>query len=96
MDLRLWQHCILEIVRTVFLIGHPLQHNLSSLTDAEIENKLIELTRKYYQCMRLSPGAVTQVLLLMEDYRNEQQRRLSTKDQQLNTDTDLNDLIKVN
>jgi hypothetical protein len=66
------------------------------LTDAEIENKLIELTRKYYQCMRLSPGAVTQVLLLMEDYRNEQQRRLSTKDQQLNTDTDLNDLIKVN
>ena len=76
------------------MIGHPLQSDLTSLSDQEIENKLIELTKRYYQCMRFSPGAINQVLLMMDDYRNEQQRRALSKNQ-AETDSDLNDLIKI-
>lgn len=76
------------------MIGHPLQNNLSHLSDQEVENKLVELTKKYYQCMRFSPGAVHQILLLMDDYRNEQQRRIIEKNR-AETDSDINDLIKI-
>lgn len=77
------------------MIGHPLQKDLTSLSDQEIENKLIELTKRYYQCMKLAPSAVNQVLLMMDDYRNEQQRRTLKKNEQSETDSDLNDLIKI-
>lgn len=75
---------------------HPLQPDLTVLTDQELENKTIELSRKYFQALRFSPGAASQVSMMLEGYRWEAQRRAIEKSKQKDPiDPDLNDLIKV-
>ncbi len=54
---------------------HPLQIDISSLTDNEIEDKIKELTKKYFTVLQVSPSASQQVLMLLEDYKAEQQTR---------------------
>lgn len=75
---------------------HPLQPDITSLTDQELENKITELTKKYFQAIRFVPGAASQVSLLLEGYKWEQQRRIIEKQRKsLNDDNDFDDLIKV-
>ena len=35
---------------------HPFQPDLKPLSDQELENKIQELSRRYFQAMRLSPS----------------------------------------
>lgn len=75
---------------------HPLGNGISKLTDQELENKIQELTKKYFQALRFSPSVASQVVLLLDSYKIEHQERQIAKSRQ-NTagDNDLNDLIKV-
>lgn len=75
---------------------HPLGNGISKLTDQELENKIQELTKKYFQALRFSPSVASQVVLLLDSYKIEQQERQIAKSRQNNAgDNDLNELIKV-
>jgi len=75
---------------------HPLQPDITGLTDQELDNKITELTKKYFQAIRFVPGAAQQVSMMLEGYKWEQQRRTIEKSKRIsNTDTDFDDLIKV-
>lgn len=75
---------------------HPLQPDITGLTDQELENKITELTKKYFQALRIVPGAAQQVSLMLEGYKWEQQRRTIEKSKRINdNNTDFDDLIKV-
>lgn len=75
---------------------HPLGNGISKLTDQELENKIQELTKKYFQALRFSPSVASQVVLLLDSYKIEQQERQIAKSRQNNPgDNDLNELIKV-
>ena len=75
---------------------HPLGNSVSKLSDQEIETKIQELTKKYFQALRFSPSVASQVVLLLDSYKIEQQDRFIAKSRQNNTgDSDLNELIKV-
>ena len=67
---------------------HPLQGDISSLTDNEIEDKIKELTKKYFTVLQVSPSASQQVLMLLEDYKAEQQTREFNRQ---NTKSDIGD-----
>lgn len=75
---------------------HPLQPDLTSMTDQELENKTIELSRKYFQALRFSPNAASQISMMLEGFRWETQRRAIERSKQKNDgESDLDDLIKV-
>jgi hypothetical protein len=74
---------------------HPLEQDLSSLKDPEIEQKLQELTKKYHQAYRLgNADLLTQLSTFITIYKNEMSKRYQekfTKD----IDNDLDQLINV-
>jgi hypothetical protein len=73
---------------------HPLESDLSSLKDTEIEQKLIELNKKYYAAARLgSRDLLTQLSTFITIYRDELSMRYARKNQQ--NDDDLGQLINV-
>lgn len=74
---------------------HPLQQDLSALSDSEIENKLQELSRKYFAAQRMgNRDLLTQVSTFVNIYRNELSRRYMTKNKG-DLDRDLDQLINV-
>lgn len=75
---------------------HPLINNLSDLKDLEIENKILELSKKYYQT---NNGNLQYQIRMMLDVYNEElkNRRNKLLQQQLeNRNQELDKLIKVN
>lgn len=78
---------------------NPLLGDLSKLKNEDLDNKITELTKKYYMAMRLGQGrAAQQIALILDSFRNEQQNRSikALKDVSKNTqDTGLDDLINV-
>jgi hypothetical protein len=73
---------------------HPLQQDLSKFTDSEIENKLQELSRKYFAAQRLgSYELLTQLSTFVTIYRQELSGRYLKNKGQL--DNDLDQLINV-
>ena len=73
---------------------HPLEGDLSQLKDQEIENKLIELNKKYYAAARLgSRDLLTQLSTFITIYRDELSKRHSMKLK--NGNDDLDQLINV-
>ena len=75
---------------------HPLQPDITSLSDQELENKTIELSRKYFQAIKYSPSAANQISMMLEGFRWEAQRRAIERSKQKNDDEPgLDDLIKV-
>ena len=73
---------------------HPLEGDLSQLKDQEIENKLIELNKKYYAAARLgSQDLLTQLSTFITIYREELFKRNAQKLKQ--ADGDLGQLINV-
>lgn len=76
---------------------HPLQTDITGLTDQELENKIIELSKKYFQALRFVPGAAQQVSMMLEGYRWEQQRRsIEREKHKPDDDPSFEDLIKIN
>jgi hypothetical protein len=73
---------------------HPLEGDLSTLKDNEIEQKLIELNKKYYAAARLgSRDLLTQLSTFITIYRDELSNRYARKLK--NDDSDLDQLINV-
>jgi len=74
---------------------HPLQQDLTNLSDSEVENKLQELSRKYFAAQRMgNRDLLTQVSTFVNIYRNELSRRYMTKNRG-ELDRDLDQLINV-
>ena len=46
---------------------HPLVSNLEQLSESELENKIFDLSKKYY--MTQNPDLHMQIVLIIEDYR---------------------------
>jgi hypothetical protein len=75
---------------------HPLQEDLSKFTDSEIEQRLQEITRKYFAAQRLgSRDLLTQLSTFATIYREEMTRRHLNRNKG-NLDQDLDKLINVN
>lgn len=75
---------------------HPLQSDITSLTDQELENKIFELSKKYFQALRFVPGAAHQISMMLEGYKYEQQRRLVEKEMNKPADDPaFEELIKI-
>ena len=73
---------------------HPLVNDLSDLKESEIEEKLIDLNKKYYAAVRLgSRDLLTQLSTIITMYREELKLRYTRKNQQ--DDDDLGQLINV-
>ena len=73
---------------------HPLISDLSDLKDQDVENKLIELNKKYYAASRLgSRDLLTQLSTAITIYREELAKRHTQKLKQ--ADDDLGQLINV-
>jgi hypothetical protein len=74
---------------------HPLEGDLSQFKDNEIEEKLLELNKKYYQAARLgNQDLLTQVATFVTIYREELNKRLIKKTQK-ELGGDLDQLINV-
>ena len=75
---------------------HPLGDDLSKLKDNEVEEKLQELSRKYFMAQRLGkPELLTQIGTFVTIYKQEMSKRLLSKTQ-TPYDTDLDQLTNVN
>jgi hypothetical protein len=72
--------------------------NPLSLKDADLENKILDLTKKYHIAARMGQGAVCdQIVTILGSLKEEQLRRGRDmlKKTQSNQDKNLDDLIKV-
>ena len=77
---------------------HPLLGDLSKLKDADVEAKVLDLTRKYGIAMRLGQGsAAQQICIALDSYRTELMQRQadSIKSTMTKDNKDLDDLINV-
>jgi hypothetical protein len=77
---------------------HPLEDNLSSLKDSEVEQKLQELTKKYFQAQRMGNyQLLTQLSTFVNISRDEMTMRYakSSSANQSSYDGDLDQLINV-
>jgi hypothetical protein len=55
---------------------NPLIENPSKLKDQDLENKILDLSRKYGIAMRLGQGGIAQqIVITLDAYRMEQQTR---------------------
>lgn len=74
---------------------HPFEKDLSELKDAEVEQQLFELNKKYHTAFRLGkPELLTQIATFVTIYKDELNRRNALKTQG-KLDTDLDQLINV-
>jgi hypothetical protein len=74
---------------------HPLEQDLSGLKDSEIENKLLELQKKYFIAARLgNKDLLTQLAIFVNIYKQEMYTRYHNKTKQ-QFDGDLDQLINV-
>jgi hypothetical protein len=74
---------------------HPLVHDLEKLKENELENKIQELSKKYFQAHNL--GMQQQIILILETYKEELAKRRAKiwQEQYQKRDTDLDSLINV-
>ncbi len=73
---------------------HPLVNDLSDLKESELEEKLIDLNKKYYAAARMgSRDLLTQISTIITMYREELKLRYTKKNQQ--DDDELGQLINV-
>jgi hypothetical protein len=75
---------------------HPLETDLSTMKDQELEDKILELNKKYFTAYRLGkPELLTQITTFITIYKDEMSKR-TMKRLNGNTDDDLDHLINVN
>jgi len=77
---------------------HPLLDNPANLKDAELENRILDLTKKYHIAARMGQGVVCdQIVTILGSLKDEQLRRGQEmiKKTQSNQNKNLDDLINV-
>ena len=62
---------------------HPLTQNLSKLSDQELSRKMAELNKKLGQASRTNYMLANQIMMVIEDYHFEYNRRLMEQDKKL-------------
>jgi hypothetical protein len=74
---------------------HPLAEDFSKLKDTEIEERVQELSKKYFQAT--NPQVRHQITLFLDMYRSELESRRARiwREQYQKRDTDLDSLINV-
>lgn len=73
---------------------NPLVDSFDKLTDTEVDNKVGELTRKYY--LSRNPQVQMQIATILDMYREEARaRRARAMSQQKDDNNDLDSLINV-
>jgi hypothetical protein len=74
---------------------HPLVGDLSSTKDSELENKINELTRKYF--MTPNPGVKAQMASILDTYKEELSKRKSVEYEKMmnSRDKGLDKLINI-
>lgn len=77
---------------------HPLLEDLTQLKDADLENRMSDLNKKYNMALRSGNGALAQqVAMILEALRDEGTRRQAEATKKLlqKQNKDLDDLINV-
>jgi hypothetical protein len=76
---------------------HPFAPDMDKLSDQELDSKIVDLSRKYFQAIRFSPSVSNQIVLLLESYKSEQQNRFAAKmmKSKIDGDDDLDELIRI-
>lgn len=77
---------------------HPLLGDARDIKDLELENKILELSKKFHIASRMGQGGVAnQIAIALDMYKSEQYRRQSEAMTKLvsKEDKDLDDLINV-
>jgi len=77
---------------------HPLLDNPAKIKDQELENKILDLTKKYYTAASMGQGTICQqILLILEVFKEEQRKRqqIAMQDGMKKQNKDLDDLINV-
>lgn len=75
---------------------HPFESDLSQLKDSELEDKILELNKKYYQAYRLGkPELLTQISKFVTIYKEEMSRRYRQKLQTSQGKADNDDLDQL-
>ena len=76
---------------------HPLEGDLSQLKDSEVEQRLQELTKKYFQAQRIGNyNLLTQLSTFVNIYREEMSRRYAAStSKNSGLSGDLDQLINV-
>lgn len=78
---------------------HPLLEPAVKLKDQELENRILDLTKKYHIAARMGQGGVCQqILCALEMYKEEMNKRqqAALKSSIKKQDKDFDDLINVN
>lgn len=73
---------------------NPLADNFEDLTDSQIQEKVQDLTKRYYQTR--NPGLQNQIAVMLDMFRQEQTLRMYKQKQQDSDDPDLDNLININ
>jgi hypothetical protein len=75
---------------------HPLMENTNHLKDSELETKILDLSKKYFQASR-NPALQQQVLAVLNFYKEELSVRRAKfwQEQNEKRDSDLDNLINV-
>jgi len=72
---------------------HPLAGNLSEIKDQELENKIFDLTKKYF--MTVNPEVRQQMSMLLDSYNEELKKRRNANLAKIMANKDLDKLVKV-
>ena len=72
---------------------NPLVDDLTTLSDTELDSKISELGRKYWQSR--NPQLQSQIASILEMYKQEAISRRSKASQQQNGDNSLDSLINI-
>ena len=76
---------------------HPLQPDLTKLTEQQLDDGIRDLTKKYFSATRFSPTAAGQIVMLLDGYRDEKTKREMQRVDQAKSsyNTDLDGLINI-
>jgi hypothetical protein len=75
---------------------HPLEGDLSKLSDSEVESRVMDLSKKYFAAQRLGkPELLTQLATFVTIYKEELSKRHRDRTRQ-ELNGDLDQLINVN
>jgi hypothetical protein len=77
---------------------HPLVDNPRKIKDQDLENKILDLSKKYNIAASMGQGGVCQqIIIALEMYKDEQMRRQqeNMKNSMKKQNKDLDDLINV-
>jgi hypothetical protein len=73
---------------------NPLADSFDNLTDSQIQEKVTDLTKRYFQTRNTE--LQNQIAVMLDMYRQEQTERMYKKKQQDEDDPDVDNLININ